>query len=355
METRGWVSLAVLMIVFATLLAGPVAAGGPPIHPPGLDRAIAAQQAHTDALLARRGVVGTAVGLAADGQPVVKIYTTSAQVQGLPDQLDGVPVEVEVTGEFVAFYTRPSPTGVSTGPEELIVKGPWLYCISGTLGARVKGSSGAVYALSNAHVYAREGSEPSTPVQTGPNGDRILQPGRADMSGCGTQQQIQDAYIGNLAGYIPIDFSGGNNEVDAAIASTTIDTVGTATPAGYSPSSTTVPATEALGLLVQKYGRTTGLTKGTVTGVNATVNISYDVGQARFVNQVIITGSGRGKGKQFSSGGDSGSVIVTQGTCPDGVHQYCPVALLFAGSSSSTIGNPIDSVLSQLGVTIDGP
>src|SRR5512132_3167670 len=117
MKTRGWTSLAVLMIVFATLLAGPVAAGGPPIHPPGLDRAIAAQEAHTDALLARRGVVGTAVGLAADGQPVVKIYTTSAQVHGLPDQLDGVPVEVEVTGEFVAFYTRPSPTGVSTGPE----------------------------------------------------------------------------------------------------------------------------------------------------------------------------------------------------------------------------------------------
>lgn len=346
-EGRGKVKterfVAGVTVLLVVLLAGFVSAGGPPPVPPGLERAAAAQEAHTDALLARPGVVGTAVGLGADGRPVVKIYTKSAGVHGLPDQVDGVPVEVEAIGEIVAQLTRPSPTGVSSGTERLIIKGPWLYCTVGTLGARVKAGND-VYALSNAHVYALEGSEPYGDVDVG--NDRILQPGRADMAGCGTQQQINEAVIGTLAAYVPIVFStDANNQVDAAIALTSESMVGTATPAGYTPSSTTVP-TATLGLAVQKYGRTTKLTKGTVTGVNATVIVSYDTGQARFVNQIVITGSGRGKSKQFSGSGDSGSLIVTQ-------TGYFPVALLFAGSSSSTIGNPIDLVLQALGVTID--
>ena len=342
----GLASLASLVVVVLVVLAaGLVSAGGPPPVPPGLERAAAAQEAHTDELLARPGVVGTAVGLGADGRPVVKIYTKSAGVHGLPDQLDGVPVEVEAIGEIVAQLTRPSPTGVSSGTERLIIKGPWLYCTTGTLGARVKAGNGVVYALSNAHVYALEGSEPDGSVQVGLNGDRILQPGRADMTGCGTQQQIDAAVIGTLSDSVPIVFSTeASNQVDAAIALTSVEMVGTATPAGYTPSSTTVQA--SIGQAVQKYGRTTKLTKGTVTGVNATVIISYDTGQARFVNQIVITGSGRGKAKQFSGAGDSGSLIVTQSG-------YFPVALLFAGSSSSTIGNPIDLVLEALGVTID--
>lgn len=334
--------IAVLAVLFAALVAGLVSAGGPPPSPPGLDRAIAAQEAHTDALLAKPGVVGTAVGLGADGRPVVKIYIESAGVPGLPSRLDGVPVEVEVTGEIVA---QTSPIGVSSGTERLIVYRGFLYCTVGTLGARAKAGT-SVYALSNAHVYALQGSQPYGTVQTGENGDRILQPGRADMAGCGSQQQIDDAFIGRLWTYVPIVFSRkANNTVDAALATTSTAEVGTATPAnGYgTPSSTTLPA--ALGQDVQKYGRTTGLTTGTVTGVNATVLVRYDKGLARFVNQVVVQGSAGA----FSAGGDSGSLIVTQ-------NGNFPVALLFAGSSSSTIGNPIDLVLGAFGVTIDdGP
>lgn len=202
MKTRGWASLAVLAMFFAVLLAGPVSAGEPPIHPPGLEQAIAAQEAHTDALLAKPGVVGTAVGLGADGRPVVKIYTESAGVPGLPSRLDGVPVEVEVTGEIVAQTTfiRPVPIGVSSGTERLIVYRGRLYCTVGTLGAWVKDGAGNVYALSNAHVYALQGSKPYGTVQTGPSGDRILQPGRVDMTAqaCGSQQEINDAAIGRL-------------------------------------------------------------------------------------------------------------------------------------------------------------
>ena len=351
MRARRWALVATSVMLFAVLVAGLVSAGGPPSAPPGLERAIAAQEAHTDQLLARSGVLGTAVGLGADGQPAVKIYTEFPGVPGLPHRLDGVAVEVEVSGEFVAQIhplTRPAPIGVSSGSERLIIVGGLLYCTVGTLGARVKDpvTPVIVYALSNAHVYALQGSKTYGTVQVGTNGDRMLQPGRVDMTAqaCGSTHEISTAVIGRLSAYVPIVFSRkANNTVDAAIALVTTDQVGTATPAGGygTPSATTLPAT--LGLTVQKYGRTTGLTTGTVTGVNATVMIRYDKGQTRFVKQVIIQGSG----SSFSAGGDSGSLIVTQSG-------NNPVALLFAGSSSSTIGNPIDLVLGAFGgVTID--
>ncbi len=352
MKTQRLGLMAGLAVLVAVLMAGLVSAGGPPPSPPGLDRAIAAQEAHTDALLARPGVVGTAVGLGADGRPVVKIYTESAGVPGLPSRLDGVPVEVEVTGEIVAqshslstSRTRPAAIGTSSGSERLIVFRGFLYCTVGTLAARVTDGT-SVYALSNAHVYALEGSKTNGTVQKGANGDRSLQPGRVDMTdqACGSQHEIDTAVIGTLSDYEPIVFSRtAQNTVDAAIAKTTVDQVGTDTPAdGYvTPSSTTVPA--VLGLEVQKYGRTTDLTTGTVTGVNATVVIKYDKGLARFVGQVVVQSSNG----SFSAGGDSGSLIVTV----EGNH---PVALLFAGSSTSTIGNPIDLVLGAFGVSIDG-
>jgi hypothetical protein len=340
----GLVSLASLVVVLVVLTAGLVSAQGPPIHPPGLDRAIAAQEAHTDALLARAGVVGTAVGLAADGQPVVKIYTRSAGVRGLPAALDGVPVEVEETGDLVA---QNEGIGLSSGTERLIVIRGSLYCTVGTLGALVSDGAGVVYALSNAHVYANEGSKTyGGPVVTGLAGDRVLQPGRVDMvdQACGSAAEIDRAEIGKLWAYQPIVFSRtAKNEIDAAIArlSDQNSLVPNATPGYGTPSSTVASA--ALTQAVQKQGRTTGLTQGTVTAVNATVIIKYDKGQARFINQIVV----QGNGSAFSAGGDSGSLIVTSA----GNH---PVALLFAGSSSSTIGNPIQAVLDAFGLTIVG-
>ena len=94
---------------------------------------------------------------------------------------------------------------------------------------------------------------------------------------------------------------------------------------------------------MQKFGRTTELTTGEVTGVNATVNVGYGPGKtARFVKQIIIEPGG------FSAGGDSGSLIVTD---DDNLN---PVGLLFAGSSTVTVANRIDLVLERFGVTVDG-
>ncbi len=59
-----------------------------------------------------------------------------------------------------------------------------------------------------------------------------------------------------------------------------------------------------------------------------------------YTNQVVINSS------TFSAGGDSGSLIVSNDAC----HQ--PVALLFAGSSTSTIANPIGLVLTRLSTAL---
>ncbi|MCH8186532.1 MAG: hypothetical protein IH862_10570, partial [Chloroflexi bacterium] len=301
MNTRRWGLIAVLATILALLMVGPVFAGGRQGDPPGLDRAIAAQESHTNALLARPGVVGTAVGLGANGRAVVLILTETAGVAGLPDSLNGVPAVIRVTGEIFALerpegqgkpkavdptarFDRPVPIGVSTGHPDIT---------AGTIGARVTDAAGNVFALSNNHVYAATNSANI--------GDAVIQPGDFD----GGSSPADD--IGTLADFEPIKFDGSDNTIDAAIALSSTANLGNATPSdGYgTPNSATVAAT--IDQEVQKYGRTTGLTKGKIDGINATVNVNYgDPGVARFVDQILIT-----PGK-FSKGGDSGSLIVTR-------------------------------------------
>jgi hypothetical protein len=324
-----------------------LARGG--VQGPDLSAAIAAQERHTDRLLANAGVVGTAAGLTADGRPAVKIFTASKAVGGLPSSLDGVPVVVEVTGEIsaigptaapdakpappsvdpTAFFTRPVPIGVSTGNQKDLVYLKHV-CTAGTLGARLTDGT-THYALSNNHIYAVE--------NLGHIGDPIIQPGQADL-GCRAPDSDR---IGTLANYVPLVFGGKSSDtVDAAIAAVTTSAVGTSTPSdGYgSPSSTT--ASPSLNLAVQKYGERTGLTTGTINALNAAIKVKYARGTAIFRGQVGIGGP------SFSGAGDSGSLIVT-----NDAHKN-PVGLLFAGSSTTTFANPIDVVLSQLASRLGG-
>jgi hypothetical protein len=101
----------------------------------------------------------------------------------------------------------------------------------------------------------------------------------------------------------------------------------------------------SIGLPVIKYGRTTAQTRGRISAINATVNVSYGaVGTARFVNQIIISPG------NFSSPGDSGALVVGA----RGNNARKPVGLLFAGGSTSTVATPIGPVLRRFNVTIDG-
>lgn len=330
-----WLIIAVAVLL-ATVAATPgFAAGGEG----GLEKAQQAQEKHTDKLMKHPDVVGTATGFNPAGKAAVLVFTQKEGVAGVPKELDGVPVHVHVTGAFQALDRladpalapsathqtlkyRPAPIGVSTGHPAIT---------AGTIGARVKDASGNVYALSNNHVYAHENAASI--------GDNVLQPGRFDGG-----VDPGDA-IGTLYAFQPIVFStSANNVIDAAIALSSTAELGNATlPDGYgTPRSATI--TPSVNMKVRKYGRTTGQTNGNIIAINATVNVGYGSGTARFVHQIIITPG------SFSAGGDSGSLVVVRG----GANDRRPVGLLFAGSFLYTIANPIGPVLNQAGLTIDG-
>jgi PKD repeat protein len=309
-------------MVAVCLLALPGALWAQGNRDSAFERVLEVQQRHTDQMMAVQGVVGTAVGLDEDN-PALLVLLEHEGVTGIPAQVDGVKVKKLVTGRIYALadktrYDRPVPIGVSTGNAG--------ECSAGTIACRVTDGSN-VYALSNNHVYALENDAAS--------GSNVVQPGLYDTRCILNSNNA----IGTLYDFKPIDFSG-DNTIDAAIALTTTDQVGTATPPdGYgTPRSTPVAA--AFQMSVQKRGRTTGLTTGTITGLDATVDVSYGSGVARFVGQIVISG------RRFSAAGDSGSLIVTQA-------DNSPVGLLFAGNSTVTIANPIAEVLDYFGVHID--
>ncbi len=208
------------------------------------------------------------------------------------------------------------------------------FCCLGTLGSLVTDGT-SQYILSNNHVLAR--------LNKGVAGEPIEQPGTLDVNCSPSPSE----YVANLTRFLPLDFAPtDSNVVDCAIAQVIpgqVDPSGAILDIGQI--SDQIISSPSLGLSVKKSGRTTGLTTGTVTGLNATIPIRYAVScgssdsvTANFVHQVKFSG--------MSDHGDSGSLIVENvASCPR------PVALLFAGSASTTFGNPIDSVLVRLGVS----
>ena len=204
------------------------------------------------------------------------------------------------------------------------------FCCSGTLGALVSGGNNDYLILSNNHVLGRSGAAVV--------GEDVSQPGLID-SGCRPRRLVADFTAAPALG---------SSNVDAAVAalkSGTMNTTGKIV--GISAIASTPASGVTPGLGVKKSGRTTGLTTGSVGSINTSVKVQYQRGcnsgkkfTVSYTNQVVINSS------TFSAGGDSGSLIVTNESCAR------PVALLFAGSSSTTIGNPISQVLSRVSTAL---
>ena len=309
---------------------------------------------HEAELFRRANVVAAGVGykIAGDVQTTepsvivsVKKKLPVAQLAAadlIPKLLGDVKTDVIETGEIVAFQDprqkmRPARPGVSIGHFQIT---------AGTLGCLVR-KGGQVYILSNNHVLAK-----SNDAQLG---DAILQPGPAD-GGTSADQ------IGTLAEFVPIAFDGGappggclsqlmsllgiaprkpvqvnepgNNKVDCALARPTTpdlvnpDILNIGVPIGA--------GTATLGTQLQKSGRTTRHTTGTVLQIDVTVTVNYGGPIATFTGQ-LMAGA-------MSQGGDSGSAVLDM--------SKRVVGLLFAGSASTTIINPIQFVLDALSVEI---
>jgi hypothetical protein len=311
-------------------------------------------------------VVGTATGLNDLGEVVIKVYTEDSIANALPLDLDGVEVVQVVTGKLVARKGGPpmdgggngdDPKAAQTAPISLGTSGGWRYdlangyCCGGTLGSLIQDGNGTQYILSNYHVlYADIVSGGNSRVASA--GDAVIQPGLIDV-GCNAGGSINVATL--LNPNVGASLPGAN--VDAGVAQVIpgqVATDGSILSIG-TISSSTVGA--FVGQAVKKMGRTTGLGRASVDGLNANVSISYEnecAGGSAFTisySGQIITTNNR---CNFLDGGDSGSLMVE-----DVSSNPRAVGLLYAGSVSCNkrsvaIANPINDVLSHYSSKLPG-
>ncbi|WP_017655297.1 hypothetical protein [Fortiea contorta] len=225
---------------------------------------------------------------------------------------------------------RPAPGGVSVGH---------FAITAGTLGALSRGNraprSSRLLILSNNHVLANSNSASV--------GDAILQPGRLDGGNNPADQ------VAILESWVPINFAGGANYVDAATAWAWPDRVRPELKYESGGSEiyfriNSTPVAPTINQVVGKTGRTTNLTQGRITDLSATINVNYGGGRvALFRDQLTIQST---SGSPFSAGGDSGSLIWTWD------NRWAPVGLLFAGGGGYTFANKIQRVLAALDINL---
>jgi hypothetical protein len=330
-----------------------------------VDSVRAAKAAHEAAIFARANVVGIAVGNKRiegreTGERCIVVFVEEKRLEHrlrrrdvVPIALDGVRTDVVETGRFEAFRTaqavdvdrtkriRPAPGGVSIG-HSLVT--------AGTLGVLTR-RNGRPVVLSNNHILAAQNA--------GRAGDPILQPGPAD------EGRPQDA-IAHLVSFVPIRFNeqrlgpvgrvvawilspllraaglglkrlpgGPSNLVDAAVAEPIDARIVAPDILGIGHAVGTAEA--EIGLRVWKSGRTTAVTEGRITAIDAVVEVDYGDKTAIFREQIVSDIA--------SKGGDSGSLVVDDGRRA--------VGLLFAGGATTTLINPITAVARSLDLAIE--
>jgi len=253
----------------------------------------------------------------------------------LPAKLQNVPTDVvrmaplRARGSFT-LRLRPALGGCSG-----CVVVPGLN-YTGTLGLGMRGYGSLAdrtFVLSNNHVLANENRSRV--------GDPVIQPGSLD--GGVTAQDV----IGELFDFVPLRFEQSTNvqtpqvnKVDAACAlvhefgTFNRDIFWVGHPKGWRTRQNVEDAVTSGNTRVQKTGRTTGYTTGTISAVSWDGWIAYDSGFAYFEDQLLITPG------TFSDSGDSGSCILDMDENITG--------LLFGGGATHTIANFIEDVWQQL-------
>ncbi|MEM7332189.1 MAG: hypothetical protein AAF490_08860 [Chloroflexota bacterium] len=349
-------------------------------------------QAATEAIMPKANVVGVGIGYKtqngeivrdSEGNPIQCIVVSVARKVALetlsvadrvPEMFMDEPTDVIETGPISVISElpgavavnpreriRPIQPGISTGLNPGVT--------AGTIGLLVRKSGDPnTYMLSNWHVIAANNvSVNERDVVT------ITQPGNFDggrtpddviallsdfvpiksgsggggaPSGCGTAAAVAwlpnliASAVGSNTRLVPMSAAVPEMEgnlVDAALARLTVDEFDLALPEIGQVTGTGEPT---LGMRVQKFGRTTDFTVGTITQVNATFEVSgYPNGNATFTNQVAMTADSG----PFLQGGDSGSSLISE--------DNKMVGLCFAGSNTIGIANTWENVASLLNIS----
>jgi hypothetical protein len=316
------------------------------------------------------GVIHVSVGLRERGGAItddhaIRVYVREKQpldevapAERIPAEIDGVPTDVNVVGEFRfaadnARY-RPLVGGIQITNRIIDVNdtmtGTQLH--RGTLGCfATRTSDGSQVLLSNWHVLAANG---------GRNGDRVYQPAPTsiapvDLADVPLRPQDGDDAIGKIVQTVV------TNSVDCGIARLDLsswcrscgldfhDEINAISVGGHPPTNGIVGQRAAVGgMTVFKVGQHTGRTAGHVVDAHApSFTITQGGTSYTFDAQIQIAST---DANPFSRRGDSGSAIIDQ----DG---YI-VGLLFSGNTLNppqdrTMANHIEDVCTALGVTIN--
>jgi hypothetical protein len=290
----------------------------------------------------QHNVVGVGVGRKmvknrATGQTSVRLYVVQkldrrlvSPEHFLPPEIDGVATDVIEVGRLRAQVPsgrrrlRPARPGCSIGfrlapPQDELL-------MAGTLGAVVLRDQ-TRFILSNNHVLSNENELPI--------GAPIYQPGLLDHGDPGN-----DA-IARLSQFVPLVTSG-PNRVDCAIAEIlSPDLTNARVMAKVGKLAGPEPLDAVDGMSVEKVGRGSGHTVGTIDDVSASITLQYELGELTFADQMFI----RGTSGAFSEYGDSGALVV------DAASRRA-VGLLIGGNGQFSIANHLDDVLTELGVTL---
>ena len=317
----------------------------------------------------KKNVVGVGVGMKQVGfertaQPSIIIFVEKKlpeeglpRGEVIPRKIGGVYTDVIEIGKVKLLdlrtgKSRPARPGMSLG-HHLIT--------AGTFGAAVRDrSSGEVLILSNNHILANasDGRDGRARI-----GDAILQPGAYDG---GTAEDK----IAELLRFVPlmrsvkeadcpvamgvagggsklvhlirpnydmrfVKYYRGSNVIDAAVARpVSADMVSPDILEIGPPRGTAVAG---VGLTVVKSGRSSGVSTGQVTAVDASLQVDLNDSEVGFFTDQVVA-------EMTSKGGDSGSLVLDEGGKA--------VGLLFAGSEKHTIFNRLGNVFDRLNLKL---
>lgn len=321
---------------------------------------------HCRDLLCLPNVVGVGQGVKrvkgrATGEPAIVVLVKKKvplselkRDERVPHTLSKVAVDVIEVGEIRLLgrteYLRPAPPGVSIGHYRIT---------AGTFGAVVRDrQTGEPLILSNNHVLANStsGNDGRAAI-----GDPIYQPGPYDGGG-------PDQVIGYLYRFVPMqkDYEevtcnrarwverlannllhlvrpsyhlaffrrvAVENLVDAAVAKPISPEV--VTPEILEVGPVRGVREPRVGMQVLKSGRSSGLNRGQILAVGATVRVTLEEGRSGMFSDQFVT-------NPLAKPGDSGSLVLDE--------EHYAVGLLFAGSEQSSICNRIQNVLELLQV-----
>lgn len=289
------------------------------------------------ALMEIEEVIGVGLSRNTDEIIVYLIHEDENTKFKIPEYMSGFKIRTQVIGMIrpssdISRIQRRRPVlgGISTGH--------YKYS-TGTIACVVRDAkTKAPMILSNNHVLAEESTNK---VQNAQVGDYVIQPGKVDNGGSFGSSIEYDA-IGRLSRWINFN-EDGKNIADCAVAELSVNAIDAILGEHESQVVVNGLKTVTRSMRVEKYGRTTGHTTGTIVDADFSCYVGYEGKWILFVDQILV--------KMNIEGGDSGSLLLDTNNNA--------VGLVFARSDSNDgtiycIANKINSVFSLLDIELYG-